>query len=498
MLPIPAKVCVEIVLCVFCVTLPFTRGVQNVYDNISLRLFKHLFDGDYSPKIIPLCIDHTNVTVNIDLALRELVELNEKFQLIRLKIWLRLKWTDCSLRWNASEFGGTEYIIVPHDTIWVPDITLYEGLSDEANMPGKTDYFAEIRSDGRIMYNFPTIITAACRIDVTFFPYDYQNCSVTLGSWIYHGNLIDLSLVNPSADIDNFVNHNEWDLISMKSIKHVKFYNCCPEPYPTVAYHVHLARFPKFYLLTVFVPCVIISVLSLMGFVLPPVSGDKIAIQITVLLSIVVFLLLVQDKLPSSSETFPYLGVYFMTAMCLVSLSCTMSGIIMYIYYRDITGLEVPYCVRKVFLGYIRKLLCVKLTTGDDRDKEFNGAVVVKEIQSLDGEKIANGECAKLHHGRTSIRKNSTVVTSKNDIPTLKEPDKDLDPGPRNHAKHFVTNEWELLAYVLDRLFMIIYIILTLVNICSFLLLMGDELHRFWIILLLNMCVNWSLVYNLW
>ncbi|KAK3104882.1 hypothetical protein FSP39_012316 [Pinctada imbricata] len=456
------------------------RTVTLSTQNRALGLYERLFHNEYQAAIIPLCSDVDKVKVRVDMALRELVELHEKHQLIRLKIWMRLKWNDCTLRWNSTEFNGIESITMPYGNVWIPDITLYEGSSDEANMPGKDEYYARVDSDGTVTYNFPSIITASCQIDVTFFPYDRQNCSLTFGSWIHDGNLIDLELVNPYADTEKFVHHNEWNLEFVPAFKHVLYYNCCPEPYPDVTYYVSLSRFPKFYLLTVFVPCVIISILSILGFVLPPVSGDKISLQITVLLSIVVFLLLVQDKLPSSSDTFPHLGVFFMTAMCLTSLSCVMSGIIMYIYYRDITGRKIPVCIRVFFLKYMRRILCVKLKPGSGSMYEMENDVIVKNIQTLDGKQLQNGDCTKLHRGRHSIKRESVVITSKHDIPSFHEPE--AESGPKhagNSIKHYVTNEWELLAYVLDRLFMIVYILLTSINVFSYLFIMRNELHRF-------------------
>ena len=35
-------------------------------------------------------------------------------------------WTDEFLTWNPSEFNGTEEMFLPADSVWLPDITLYE------------------------------------------------------------------------------------------------------------------------------------------------------------------------------------------------------------------------------------------------------------------------------------------------------------------------------------------------------------------------------------
>ena len=61
-------------------------------------------------------------------------------------------------------------------------------------MPGKTDYRVSISSDGTLSYNFPTVIKSICRVDVTYFPFDAQNCSLQFGSWSHHG--MELDIVN--------------------------------------------------------------------------------------------------------------------------------------------------------------------------------------------------------------------------------------------------------------------------------------------------------------
>ena len=55
-------------------------------------------------------------------------------------------------------------------------------------------------------------------------------------------------------------------------------------------------------------PCMLISSMALLGFLLPPDSGEKVSLEITVLLSLAVFLLVVSETMPPTSETFPFIG----------------------------------------------------------------------------------------------------------------------------------------------------------------------------------------------
>lgn len=89
------------------------------------------------------------------------------------------------------------------------------------------------------------------------------------------------------------------------------YYGCCPEPFPDVTFTVEMKRKPKFYVLTIIFPCTLVLALAALGFILPADSGEKVSLEVTVLLSLSVFLLLVSDKLPASAETFPIIGGFY-------------------------------------------------------------------------------------------------------------------------------------------------------------------------------------------
>ena len=427
----------------------------------SLDLYEHLLNSSrYNPSIIPSCGSNDKVTVRIGMALRDIVEVTEKQQIVRTKVWIRLKWKDCLMQWDPRLFQNQTELTVPYSQIWMPDITLYEGISDEDNMPGLRDYRASITSSGDVMYNFPTILTVVCKINVAYFPFDHQVCSLKFGSWMYSGKNIALEKLSDKIDISSFLTHNEWDVINTVAIKHNIYYLCCPDPYPDITFHIHMKRKPIFYVVTIIFPCFLINLLTFVGFVLPAYSGEKISLQVTVLLSTTVFLLLVQDKLPSSSEHFPFLAVYFAVSMALVCVSCIFSGIVLYVFYRLPEEHQIPWLVRYLFLDKLRVLLCVKGETALN-DEE---CVQINDIRCLDtGKSIPQQRCVEIHRGRKSRKDSNLVFSESNGIP-------EYDTKTKAQIRSMVTvkghmsDEWELLANVLDRLFLWIYLCMSIAN----------------------------------
>lgn len=119
---------------------------------------------------------------------------------------------------------------------------------------------------------------------------------------------MQLKISNLSGDLASYIDNAEWTVDNIPVERHVLYYNCCPEPYPDVTFYIVMKRRPAFYLLTMIFPCILTSCVAALGFLLPTESGEKVSLEITVLLSLAVFLLLVSESLPPSSDNFPVIG----------------------------------------------------------------------------------------------------------------------------------------------------------------------------------------------
>ena len=86
------------------------------------------------------------------------------------------------------------------------------------------------------------------------------------------------------------------------------YYACCEEPYPDVRFTIIIRRKTLYYLFNIIFPCLWLTILSLLGFWLPPDSGEKITLGITVLLAFSVFMLLIAESMPATSEFVPLIG----------------------------------------------------------------------------------------------------------------------------------------------------------------------------------------------
>ena len=167
---------------------------------------------------------------------------------------------------------------------------------------------AMVSKDGVVFWPPPAKLRSSCKIDITFFPFDDQKCTMKFGSWTYDGFQVDVNNRSARVDLGNYVFSGEWELLHITIIRNEVYYACCREPYPDVTFTVVIRRRTLYYLLNIIFPCLWLTILSLLGFWLPPDSGEKITLGITVLLAFSVFMLLIAESMPSTSEFVPLIG----------------------------------------------------------------------------------------------------------------------------------------------------------------------------------------------
>jgi len=64
--------------------------------------------------------------------------------------------------------------------------------SADGNFTVKLITKVTIHPDGLIVWKPPAIYKSLCPIDVEFFPFDEQTCTIKIGSWTYDGFAVQL------------------------------------------------------------------------------------------------------------------------------------------------------------------------------------------------------------------------------------------------------------------------------------------------------------------
>ena len=216
-----------------------------------------------------------------------------------------------------------------------------------------------IDHNGKNAWYAPTEIKSICKIDISFFPFDEQKCPLRFGSWTYTGSHLNLTNKSPSSDLSKYTISGEWELIAVPAALNVVKYSCCPDPYIDVTYTVHVRRKVLFYLSNLILPCVVLAILTVFSFCLPPESGERVSLVITILLGLTVFMLVFTDNVPRTSEVIPLIVKYSFTVMCEVSFSLLITCFVVRVYHKD-PSKQMPLWYRYVTYKILAPVLFMK------------------------------------------------------------------------------------------------------------------------------------------
>ncbi|TRZ13377.1 hypothetical protein HGM15179_013680, partial [Zosterops borbonicus] len=394
------------------------------------RLFKHLFE-DYQRWVRPVERLNDTIKIKFGLAISQLVDVDEKNQLMTTNVWLKQEWIDVKLRWNPEDYAGITSIRVPSDSIWIPDIVLYDNA--DGRFEG-TSTKTVVKYDGTIAWTPPANYKSSCTIDVTFFPFDLQNCSMKFGSWTYDGSQVDLILEDYDVDKRDFFDNGEWEIVTATGSKGNRTDGCCW--YPFVTYSFIIRRLPLFYTLFLIIPCIGLSFLTVLVFYLPSNEGEKISLCTSVLVSLTVFLLVIEEIIPSSSKVIPLIGEYLVFTMIFVTLSIVITVFAINIHHRSSSthNAMAPW-VRRIFLHKLPKLLCMRSHV----DRYF---AQKEETANMNGSESSRNT---LEAALDSIRYITRHVMKENEV-------------------REVVEDWKYIAQVLDRMFLWAFLLVSIIG----------------------------------
>ncbi|XP_041927955.1 neuronal acetylcholine receptor subunit alpha-2a [Alosa sapidissima] len=320
-------------------------------------LFKKLFQG-YNKWSRPVRNITDVVIVKFGLSIAQLIDVDEKNQMMTTNVWLKQEWNDYKLRWKPSDYDNVTSIRVPSELIWVPDIVLYNNADGEFAVTHMTK--AHLFYTGQVRWVPPAIYKSSCSIDVTFFPFDQQSCKMKFGSWTYDKAKIDLERIENTVDLKDYWESGEWAIVDAVGTYNTKKYDCCHEIYVDITYYFIIRRLPLFYTINLIIPCLLISCLTVLVFYLPSDCGEKITLCISVLLSLTVFLLLITEIIPSTSLVIPLIGEYLLFTMIFVTLSIVITVFVLNVHHRSPSTHEMPRWVHAVFLELIPRWLFMR------------------------------------------------------------------------------------------------------------------------------------------
>ncbi|XP_005094716.1 neuronal acetylcholine receptor subunit beta-3-like [Aplysia californica] len=275
----------------------------------------------------PVLNQSESLPVRVSTRLLSVTGVDEPRQLATIVCAVRYSWCDPFLTWDPVDYGGIDVMFLGQDDIWTPD--MYQLHSpDGRGVLKELPTHHMILPSGQVTFRSAGSFTTFCNLDMTYFPYDRQNCLFKFG--VLDAMLKNVELVPDGVEVSQeFVDHSEWDIEDLHLAQAA--YGRNDEQFSVVEVFVTLRRRPRFLEVSMIVPVSLVSFLSLPSFLVSVESGERLSYSLTVLLSLAVYVSSTSSIMPHSSLKLPLLLLYWLMLFLLSSLCVLVNVILTYI-----------------------------------------------------------------------------------------------------------------------------------------------------------------------
>ncbi|KAG7523956.1 acetylcholine receptor subunit delta [Solea senegalensis] len=350
------------------------------------RLIHYLFKvRGYNKELRPVETQQDAVDVYLALTLSNLISLKEVDETLLTNVWID-HWTDYRLSWNSSEFDGIEMLRLPPSMVWLPEIV----LENNNDAQFQVAYYSNVLvgNTGLCYWLPPAIFRSSCSINVNYFPFDWQNCTLKFTSLTYNAKEIRMLLKEEEEEdktskwtvewiiIDpaSFTENGEWEIIhrpaKRNTYKHIPMES---NKHQDITFYLVIKRKPLFYIVNIIIPCVLISFLASLVYYLPADSGEKMTLSISVLLAQSVFLLLISQRLPETSLSVPLIVKYLMFIMVLVTVVVLNCVVVLNLHFRTPSTHVMTEWTKRIFLERLPRIL--RMSHPADAEPQWDGAL---------------------------------------------------------------------------------------------------------------------------
>jgi len=222
-------------------------------------------------------------------------------------------------------------------------------------------------SNGTVVWSPGSVLKVSCTVDVTYFPFDKQICTITFTAWPYERSEVDFELLSSSLDTSYYSTNTQWLLSTDTNVWKLNF----PAAPPSVYIDLVLLRQPQFYVIYIIVPLVVLGGVNNLVFLLPDTSGERMSVAITVFLSFIVFLQMINANVPESSS--PMAFIYYYVLFLLVHSSFTLFLCILSLRIHGQRGTvpgQLQSVIRFVRCGFAKRKIAPKQQITSDKKQE--------------------------------------------------------------------------------------------------------------------------------
>ena len=396
---------------------------------------------DYDKHARPVKDQDDTVKVYLSFAAVAIQEFNEILERFSVTSALFVNWRDEDMSWDPAEYGNITSTFLGYKDIWVPELIL-NNPAQKLDSFGKEWQKIRYYSSGTALWLPGDLVRSTCSLNVLYFPFDIQECSIELNAWGYMSSEVKLIPVSDNIDTTLLSEHGTWNVI--KTTARAADVNSASK----VTFTFVLERKSQYVIVNIVLPILFLCLLNVLVFVLPAESGERVSYAITVLLAIAVFMTIVSDTLPKTSEPIPLISYFLMIDLIVSAVISLFTILNLRIFHKHLNE-PIPK-----WLTFIHRILT-------RRNRRQIKDMTCKNNGKIDAVTLSENRCSlSLCEQKMVFDTDKGVKSEERTIPGL--------------CKNNSANEelsWKDISIMLDCIFFVLSIVLIAVTFIIFLII---------------------------
>ncbi|XP_071780406.1 5-hydroxytryptamine receptor 3A-like [Centroberyx gerrardi] len=253
--------------------------------------------------------DNCTQTVHVPFIEYQTLSVDTKKLRFDSRLQATIMWRDPDLAWNTSVYPYDE-VVLPVHKVWTPELHVTNAVSTTMKHSSRD---LLVYHNGTLRHNVIINAEVDCEINLFNYPFAADECPVAIQAWANDGCGMELKMGDVRM-IDG--NHGDWrtDGVSLQKKRDDRNY---------IMVALSIRYLNPF--ISLVLPSILIIVADVVSFSLPLGGGERNSFKVTLVLSFIMFLIILNDLLPGDSQCSPIIRTHFCICLVLLVLSMLVS-----------------------------------------------------------------------------------------------------------------------------------------------------------------------------